>query len=712
MSADHFPGGAGLHFLSELRQIHVGLIEPEQPFHLSDVCHRLISLYRTLPSHDSHAQVVASRLCCFSALTYCLGYDLLEPVELPLLRFAALSYGLPSRTRHLLSERVLSPAQFTRLQYVHALLEQQHSGVLTAGQSLDEFFTQVEPFARPLLTVHGALLDPAFPQAINARIGVMYGSFQYPEDFRFEGTSVASICGASRMLDSAFQHVQARFSACPECVISSGITQIALLPVSQLASLPSQIETSILAETLTLPYIITAAPFSLTEVWHKAEPHSTRIPGGFSYVITHLERLRHRPDAWDRPVPHFELFPYVQRCEVCNLRPSLVSYRHQHLCEVCARQQAYLDYPAKWQPTLNWHPPFTPSWQTEFVTFLQTHSAAQKQYVGDVPLDSLRFLATPAELGTSLVGFVRAKIQVDLPAESLVAIPCGAAQVQSAVQEAVFQSIVRYLHPVGEVHPFEVLVLNQDEILLMLPAVHALSITHAFTEHLEAAFQYEVENPVSMPVQRYLPARCDHRTLPAVTLNAGVLFTSLKTPPPIIRHQLDQLTYSAANYQATLYRKGGYCLSVIDFRVFRSPGTPLTHQLTHWRDIERTVHPETDTCTYHLTGAPYTVAELEGLLHALRGFQQIGCSAPEIYQLQASLKQGFLPAILAYLTWRTAKSAEQPLLPAVWGDAFEHQWDFLTPPWLNSDDEHYYTPLADVMELLSLEDHRAVAVYG
>lgn len=309
-----------------------------------------------------------------------------------------------------------------------------------------------------------------------------------------------------------------------------------------------------------------------------------------------LERHRRRDGNPPRLIPNFEIISYARRCSACDRRGAVHYFEAQdyYLCEPCAHKR-YVGYLAKkFGPDTRW---FTDNflwpnpepiwlWYREFEEkYLARHPDQRERYYGqtdprkaDNPWDlgeiaqvsdPPRFIGLIYADGNNVGGLVE---RIASPA----AYRQFARRLFLATRDAVFASLADHLQaaPItaseertkwtGEtgdvwIHPFEILSIGGDDLLLIVPGSKALEIANDIARRLEQPFQSqwlfksEVKDVQKLKdVQRYWPVDEEGRstaeepkTLPVVSLSAGVVIAAENTPVFFLLDLASELLKSA-----------------------------------------------------------------------------------------------------------------------------------------------------------------------
>lgn len=245
----------------------------------------------------------------------------------------------------------------------------------------------------------------------------------------------------------------------------------------------------------------------------------------------------------------------------------------------------------------------------------------------------------------------------------------NSAILSQAAQNSVFKALSTHLKPVearsdrGQlrwIHPFEILAIGGDDLLLIVPGHKAfdiaLAIGYSFEKELAANLP-AMEQALSSQqfVQRY-GTETRFQTAPytpLIGLSAGVLIAQEHAPIFFLRDLVEELLKSAkrlAKRNAQQYYYGG----AIDFMVLKSI-TMVTDNIKAFRQAALGDHG--DKSTRRLTARPYTWHEFAGLLTTVRALKQARVPRSQLYRLRRELDAdpggGVITSVLEYLYTRS-----------------------------------------------------------
>ncbi|MEA5565763.1 type III-B CRISPR-associated protein Cas10/Cmr2 [Anabaena sp. UHCC 0399] len=260
-----------------------------------------------------------------------------------------------------------------------------------------------------------------------------------------------------------------------------------------------------------------------------------------------------------------------------------------------------------------------------------------------------------------------------------------------ATEESVYAALTEHLEPhklnqnlqaerkstkAVWIHPFEILTIGGDDVMLIVPADKALAIAKTIGEEFEKILlnksgDYQ-ENKTYQPqdVHRY------HHTKQVtgerqckLSMSTGVLITAEDTPIYYAQKLTEQLLKSAKK-QAKELKKNDYYGGTVDFLVMKSV-TMISSNISEFRSNGLTKTGKLQQ-KLKLYAAPYTLHELGGLLATAKALKEVEFPKSQLYQIRSLLERGKQTAILNYLYFRARLSNKkaQELLKTQFEDAW------------------------------------------
>ncbi len=242
------------------------------------------------------------------------------------------------------------------------------------------------------------------------------------------------------------------------------------------------------------------------------------------------------------------------------------------------------------------------------------------------------------------------------------------------------------------IHPFEIITIGGDDVLLVVPANKGLEVAQAIGQHFESILiergGYEIATPVSAEQQkhahRYQPALAPTSTCKLST-SSGVLITAANTPIYYAQNLVEQLQKTAKSHRKTL-KDYGYYGGTVDFLVLKAV-TMISSNIKAFRQEGLTLSPPNRNHILKLYAAPYTLYELGGLIDTVKALKQSGFPKSQLYQIRSLLERGKRTAILNYRYFRVRLAADKRTLIET---HFEQAWcnastnDGNLAPWLTA----------------------------
>ncbi|XHX78425.1 MAG: type III-B CRISPR-associated protein Cas10/Cmr2 [Stenomitos frigidus ULC029] len=299
-----------------------------------------------------------------------------------------------------------------------------------------------------------------------------------------------------------------------------------------------------------------------------------------------------------------------------------------------------------------------------------------------------------------------------------------------ATEYAVYRAIARHLQPIRYrpdarssrgnkdapvwIHPFEILTIGGDDVLLIVPADKGLDVAKTLSE----AFEQELlhRNPAYQAAQHYDPDQIhryrapDPRLRPTgreqqcqLSMSAGVLITAENTPIYYADRLVGQLLKSAKR-KAKALKKEKYLGGTIDFLVLKSV-TMISSNVDEFR-AQGLTRDRPGQPTIKLYSAPYTLHEIGGLLQTVKALHNSKFPRSQIYQIRSLLEQGKKTAMLNYSYFR-ARLKQGDVLDTSFRDAWcwAQSNDGTLAPWryvsdrTDVDDRTYETIWRELVDL-------------
>lgn len=246
------------------------------------------------------------------------------------------------------------------------------------------------------------------------------------------------------------------------------------------------------------------------------------------------------------------------------------------------------------------------------------------------------------------------------------------------------------------VHPFEIIAIGGDDVMLIVPADKGLEIASAIGEEFErrlpAKYQLSADKQDSKSVDchRYRPEEAELSQC-VLSMSIGVLIADYNTPIYYAQNLTEQLLKSAKKRAKELKERYNYYGGTVDFVVMKSV-TAISSAIGKFRDEGLTKDIKQNQ-KVKLYSAPYTLHELGGLVETVQAMKQSGFPRSQLYQIRSLLERGKNTAILNYRYFRVRLGdKEQTLLR----DRFEEAWcqaktnNGNLAPWMFDDENKVY----------------------
>jgi len=292
-------------------------------------------------------------------------------------------------------------------------------------------------------------------------------------------------------------------------------------------------------------------------------------------------------------------------------------------------------------------------------------------------------------------------------------------ELECAAREAVFAALAEHLLPTEVrdedgakvvIHPFEILTIGGDDLILIVPGTQALTIALTIGATFEEKLGLSEKRTHD---DRYLPTTDFDAYTPKIGLSAGVVVAKDDAPIFFLRLLAEELLGSAKKKSRINPNAGG----AVDFMVMKSI-TMVTDKIEGFRKEAL----EGKQC--RLTARPYLWPELAGLIDTLRALIAAGVPRSQLYRLRAAMEpardQGHWASTLEYLYTRTRQGKDQG---AALQQHIEMNWPGAqgSPPWMRREPppgeelkgSEWETIWADLVEIYDMvkqsEESRAKA---
>ena len=347
---------------------------------------------------------------------------------------------------------------------------------------------------------------------------------------------------------------------------------------------------------------------------------------------------------------------------------------------------------------LEWQPGRVESWVSKFESFLLKNAErGRKYYAGLRGTKQARSLTEIGNASNGFVGYIYAdgnnmggyiqKIRTPQEYQQF------SKDIFEAIKYSVYEALAQHLHPhkleglTGTehqdrngrvvVHPFEILAIGGDDVMLIVPADKALDIAKTIGEEFEKRLlkadkdSYGTDKKYNPKLVHRYQAKEELKFTEQckLSMSTGVLITAVATPIYYAEELTNQLLKSAKKRAKDL-KKDGYFGGTVDFMVMKSV-TMISSNIGEFRREDLTKTGPKDQ-KLKLYGAPYTLHELDGLIKTVKALKKSEFPRSQLYQIRSLLEQGKNTAILNYRYFRVRLNGDeqQKLLK----EKFEEAW--------------------------------------
>ncbi|MDF5730256.1 MAG: type III-B CRISPR-associated protein Cas10/Cmr2 [Rhizonema sp. PD38] len=420
--------------------------------------------------------------------------------------------------------------------------------------------------------------------------------------------------------------------------------------------------------------------------------------------------------------PMFETHPYLKRDQ--GEQRSTITQANQlpgepYFSETFARKRRVGDRaktgfsaPPQWYKDtgLKWEAGIIEGWVDKFEEFLSENTEQRHKYCGSYQLDQVNIPQSLTEIGNVSNGFIAyiyadgnntgGYIQKNIPTAK--DYQEFSYDISLATEYAVYQALAYNLQPrvltnikKSEsshkngtfIHPFEILTIGGDDIILIVPADKALEIAKMISEQFEQILLRQVslvniqgknveikrdyrvkssEKPIDFSKCHRYSWQNTESSQCELSTSSGVLITAYNTPVYYAQNLFEQLLKSAKQRGKKLTNVG-YGGGIVDFLTMKS----VTMISSNIKDFRKQALTKERGAKLRLYAAPYTLHELGGLLKVVEALKEVNFPKSQIYQIRSFLESGKRTAILNYLYFRSRlKSDKSELLKKQFEDAW------------------------------------------
>jgi CRISPR-associated protein Cmr2 len=280
------------------------------------------------------------------------------------------------------------------------------------------------------------------------------------------------------------------------------------------------------------------------------------------------------------------------------------------------------------------------------------------------------------------------------------------AKLGEATVGAVFAALNEHLEPTlvrtdakkdQWVHPFEIITIGGDDILVLLPASYAfpvaLSIAQKFEQQIAAdGYIQKLNAQQSKQIadsyinERYTPQFKVTETgkAPILGLSTGLVIASETTPFTFMQRMVEELLKSAKK-KAHKHASANFFGGAIDFMVLKSSGMFSNNIADFRKRVQGDVSKETQSMR-RITAKPYSWLEFSGLLTTVQALKTSNFPKSQIQQIREQLTQTpgtqIVQSVMDYLYSRIRfKPAYSEVLKEHFEDAWCKYDRANMPPW-------------------------------
>lgn len=413
-------------------------------------------------------------------------------------------------------------------------------------------------------------------------------------------------------------------------------------------------------------------------------------------------------DTTRRYPPHFETHPYLMRDDNNRIStldtigglPSEPNFSEPLARKYLMGQQTKIERNTRpgWYQNLglDWNPGYVNSWVERFTQYLdhESYHSLQQQYYQNCPKSSVTETRNVEEIANASGGFLsfiyadgnnmggyiqKIKTPEDYSQFS--------EHIFEATEKSVYYALANRLHPHqlknlkkqdnqdrngSWVHPFEIIAIGGDDVMIIVPANQALQIAQdigeKFEEILEQTGQYRIPDAVRPSGNPHRDRRqLDFFRDSQLSTSIGVLTTKYDTPIYYANRLVNQLLKSAKKYAKALKKDKRYFGGTIDILTLKSV-TMISSNIEEFRQQALVVPGPPKLKLY---ASPYTLQEVGSLIKTIQAFKASEFPRSQLYQIRSLLERGKQTAILNYRYFRVRlKPKQQQLLE----DHFEQIW--------------------------------------
>ncbi len=446
-----------------------------------------------------------------------------------------------------------------------------------------------------------------------------------------------------------------------------------------------------------------------------------------------------------RFIPLYPMLPWAERCDSSDVRPAewggTIAGEKRAYSEPSARKR-YVGQLIKrdderqtgwFRSTFAWRAPDdlrSRSWETRWEDFLSTkggdtpYGRALKQYREIVPSGDLSEIGA-ASRPDRYIGMIYADGNNVGRLIATLSTPDDLRRTSEhlsyAATDAVFSALAHCLQPAEVrrerrrvvVHPFEILTIGGDDLLLIVPGDRAFDVAQRIAHTFEQSLAQRIPAPPGACASNAIHTRYAGETLftiepytPSIGLSAGVVIAQESAPIFFLRDLVEELLKRAKKL-ARRHARQNYYGGAIDFMVLKSI-TMVTDSIEAFRAVAFDDDFPALTRSRRLTARPYTWHEFAGLLETTRALKRGNFPRSQLYRLRRIMETtpGVIASAMEYLYTRVRQNEQ---VCTMLMKHIENAWrstDPLqrstAPPWLPTSKNAYETIWSDLAEMYDM----------
>ncbi|NOK59501.1 MAG: CRISPR/Cas system-associated protein Cas10, large subunit of type III CRISPR-Cas system [Chloroflexi bacterium AL-W] len=277
-------------------------------------------------------------------------------------------------------------------------------------------------------------------------------------------------------------------------------------------------------------------------------------------------------------------------------------------------------------------------------------------------------------------------------------------QLSEAALKAVFIALGKHLKPHNKkngsyIHPFEIITIGGDDLLLLVPGDKALEIATTIAYEFETGI---TDDKTTRQVGRYQGTIEPDFTsyTPNIGISAGVVIAPENTPIFFMQKLAEDLLKNAKKLSKTKQSGGA-----IDFMILKSI-TMVTDQLDTFRRKAYGVNPQPGKQMHaEFTARPFLWHELVGLLETVRELKQAHLPRSQLYRINEVVqdKNNSSPVFPSILEFLYTSVRQEPVV--------QNALQQLRERWRNGDNEQQNPAAPWLKNTRKTKEHRTTTYW-